>query len=98
MVRGRIIKRIGVLSKGKRDTKEINIVEWTEGYKVIDIRKWADEDAHKGISLNLKEAETLRMYLDEAINAMKSMVNGKAESMDVNEMGFRPLNDNDLKE
>jgi len=98
MVRGRIIKRIGVLSKGKRDTKEINIVEWTEGYKVIDIRKWADEDAHKGISLNLKEAETLRMYLDEAINAMKSMVNGKVESMDVNEMGFRPLNDNDLKE
>lgn len=98
MVRGRIIKRIGVLSKGKRDTKEINIVEWTEGYKVIDIRKWADEDAHKGISLNLKEAETLRMYLDEAITAMKSMVNGKVESMDVKEMGFRPLNDNDLKE
>lgn len=98
MVRGRIIKRIGVISRGKKDTKEINIVEWTEGYKVVDIRKWADEDAHKGISLNLKEAETLRMYLDEAISAMKSMVNGKVESMDVGKMGFKPLEDDDIEE
>ena len=98
MVRGRIIKKIGVISRGKKDTKEINIVEWTEGYKVVDIRKWADEDAHKGISLNLKEAESLRMYLDEAIAAMKSMVNGKVETMDVGSMGFRPLEDQDIEE
>lgn len=98
MVRGRIIKKIGVISRGKKDTKEINIVEWTEGYKVVDIRKWADEDAHKGISLNLKEAETLRMYLDEAITAMKSMVNGKVEAMDIGNMGFRPLEDQDIEE
>lgn len=98
MIRGRIIKRIGVISRGKKDTKEINIVEWTEGYKVVDIRKWADEDAHKGISLNLKEAEALRMYLDEAIAAMKSMVNGKVETMDVDRMGFRPLEDQDIEE
>lgn len=98
MAKGRIIQRIGVISRGKKDTKEINIVEWTEGYKVVDIRKWADEDAHKGISLNLKEAETLRMYLDEAISAMKSMVNGKVESMDVGKMGFKPLEDDDIEE
>ena len=96
MKNGRIIKKIGVISKGKKDTKEINIVEWKEGYKVIDIRKWANEDAYKGISLNLKEAETLQMYLGKAIAMMKAMMAGKVESMDVTQMGFDPIDDQDL--
>lgn len=96
MKKGRIIQKIGVISRNSKNTKEINIVEWSEGYKVIDIRKWADEDAHKGISLNLKEAITLQMYLDEAINTMKSMMSGSVESMNLSELGLEPLSDNDL--
>ena len=96
MKNGRIIKKIGVISKGKKDTKEINIVEWKEGYKVIDIRKWANEDAYKGITLNLKEAITLQMYLGDAIDTMRSMMAGKVEEMDVDQMGFDPINDQDL--
>ena len=96
MKNGRIIQKIGVLSRNSKNTKEINIVEWSEGYKVIDIRKWADEDAHKGISLNLREAETLQMYLGEAIAAMKSMMSGSVESMDIKKLGVDPLSDHDL--
>ena len=66
-MKGKIVQKIGVISRGKRDTKEINIVEWIEGYKVIDIRKWADETAYKGISLNLSEAEALEKYLKEEL-------------------------------
>jgi hypothetical protein len=97
MKTGKIVKKIGVISRGKRDSKEINIVEWTEGYKVIDIRKWSDEEAYKGISLNLKEAESLQIYLDEAIKVMKSMVGNKVETMDVNKLGFDPIRDSDVE-
>ncbi len=62
----KIIKKIGRLNNNKNTTKEINIVQWrNETY--IDIRRWENDEAKKGISLNLYEAKKLRDYLDSAI-------------------------------
>lgn len=95
MTRGKIVQKVGILS-GTKKTKEINIVEWSEGYRVIDIRKWEDGDALKGISLSLAEAVKLQTYLNEAILVLKSMEKGSVNSMDVKKLGFAPIKDSDV--
>lgn len=93
-----VVKNIGVIANNTTGTKEINIVEWQEGYRVIDIRKWHGGDALKGISLNLMEAEKLYSYLSIAINDMKAMMNGNVEKVDLDSFGLAPIKDSDLKD
>ena len=55
-----IVKKIAVLG-GKPDgvTKEINIVKWGVYDPMIDIRRWQEDIASKGISLKREEAQKL---------------------------------------
>ena len=98
MPKARVLKKLGVISSSKTGTKEINIIEWQEGYKVIDIRKWYDGDALKGISLNLMEAEKLYVLLGAAISDMKSMMNNNIENTNYGKYDIAPIQDDDLKD
>lgn len=92
----KIIKKIGRLNNNKNTTKEINIVQWrNETY--IDIRRWENEEAKKGISLNLYEAKKLRDYLDSAIISLESVVSNNVEITNYKELGIGELNDSDFK-
>ena len=92
----KIIKKIGRLNNNKNTTKEINIVQWrNETY--IDIRRWENDEAKKGISLNLYEAKKLRDYLDSAIASLESVVSNNVEITNYKELGIGELNDSDLK-
>ncbi len=92
----KIIKKIGRLNNNKNTTKEINIVQWrNETY--IDIRRWENDEAKKGISLNLYEAKKLRDYLDSAIISLESVVSNNVEITNYKELGIGELNDSDFK-
>ena len=59
-----IVKKIAVLG-GKPDgvTKEINIVKWGVYDPMIDIRRWQEDIASKGISL---KREDIRKYIPKS--------------------------------
>lgn len=97
MAKARVIKKVGIIAENKTATKEINIIEWQEGYKVIDIRKWQNGDALKGISLNLMEAEKLYSLLAVAIADVKIMMNAGVEEIDIKKCGLGSLRDEDIK-
>lgn len=97
MAKVKVIKKVGTITSGKSGNKEINIVEWQEGYRVVDIRKWQDGEAHKGISLNLMEAEKLYTFLGKAIEDMKTMMNSDVEEINFRTYGISAIKDEDLK-
>lgn len=36
----KIIKKIGVAGENRNDTKEINIIKWSDNAPCIDVRRW----------------------------------------------------------
>ena len=48
-----IIKKIGVAGENRNDTKEINIIKWSDNAPCIDVRRWRNGKPLKGIALRL---------------------------------------------
>lgn len=65
----KIIKHIAVLTQGQAISKEVNIVQYSDGVPRLDVRVWKRKDGEeqllKGITLTDAEAVTLEAVLHE---------------------------------
>ena len=57
----KIIKKIGVAGENGNDTKEINIIKWSDNAPCIDVRRW-----RKGIAFYPDEIDELIKLLKKA--------------------------------
>lgn len=65
----KIIKRLAILTQGQAISKEVNIVQFSDGVPRLDVRVWkrknGEEQLLKGITLTDEEAVTLEAALHE---------------------------------
>jgi hypothetical protein len=69
-----ILKHYGVVSIGRNGWRmEVNLVTWNNRQARIDVRDWAPdhEQAGKGITLDMGEAQRLIDLLQEAVNSQE---------------------------
>ena len=61
-----IIKKIGVAGENHNDTKEINIIKWSDNAPCIDVRRWRNGKPLKGIAFYPDEIDELIKLLKKA--------------------------------
>ena len=61
-----IIKKIGVAGETGNDTKEINIIKWSDNAPCIDVRRWRNGKPLKGIVFYHDEIDELIKLLKKA--------------------------------
>ena len=61
-----IIKKIGVAGETGNDTKEINIIKWSDNAPCIDVRRWRNGKPLKGIAFHPDEIDELIKLLKKA--------------------------------
>lgn len=62
----KIIKKIGVAGENRNDTKEINIIKWSDNAPCIDVRRWRGDKPLKGITFYPDEIDELIKLLKKA--------------------------------
>ncbi len=62
----KIIKKIGVAGENRNDTKEINIIKWSDNAPCIDVRRWRNGKPLKGIAFYPDEIDELIKLLKKA--------------------------------
>lgn len=64
------IQQIGIVSEGKKRTKELNIVKWGSQEPKFDLRNWNKEDGKpgKGVTLTADELQKLKEMLDNVLS------------------------------
>ena len=62
----KIIKKIGVAGETGNDTKEINIIKWSDNAPCIDVRRWRYGKPLKGIAFYPDEIDELIKLLKKA--------------------------------
>ena len=66
MFKYEIIKKIGVAGENRNDTKEINIIKWSDNAPCIDVRRWRNGKPLKGIAFYPDEIDELIKLLKKA--------------------------------
>ena len=60
------VQKIGVAGKNRNDTKEINIIKWSDNALCIDVRRWRNGKPLKGIAFYPDEIDELIKLLKKA--------------------------------
>lgn len=93
----KIIKSIGKLNNISQTSKEINLVQWNDRLTYIDIRRWSNGEAKKGIALSLSEAKKLQTLLGLAIQSLEGVVSNQVGGADYSALGVPDLTDKDVE-
>lgn len=94
----KVIEHIATIKEWKSVSIELNIVDWGDGKKKYDIRKWSGKEPLKGISMDKEDLHSLYNILGKELGFSEEEIDlpfgadGVVAFNDEDDLPFKDLN------